>query len=288
MEEFERKVIKTNDIHLHVVVAGPEDGPLLILLHGFPEFWYAWNAQIPALAAAGYRVYAPDMRGYNLSDKPQTVADYKLDTLVADIIGLIDASGREKAYLVAHDWGAIVAWNLAIQHPERLEKLVIINVPHPLIFQQTLRRNPRQLAHSWYVFFFQIPWLPEKLMSLRDWQFGRRTLVGTSKPGSFKREDLIKYKEAWSQPRAMTSMINYYRALARHFPKLPADSRVKVPTLVIWGAHDVALIKEMAQPSADMAINGRLEMFNDATHWVQHDEPEKVSQLILDFFNATV
>src|SRR5512145_875022 len=150
--------IVTHHIHLHVAQAGSPDGPLVILLHGFPEFWYGWRRQIPALASAGYRLWAPDQRGYNLSDKPDGIAAYNLDDLAADVIGLIDAARQEKAYLVGHDWGAAVAWRVANQYPERLQRLVVMNVPHPAVMAQHVRRSFAQLRKSWYILFFQIPW----------------------------------------------------------------------------------------------------------------------------------
>src|SRR5437879_4698652 len=153
--------IATNGIRLNVAQAGPPDGPLVILLHGFPEFWYGWRKQIPALAAAGYRVWAPDQRGYNFSDKPPDVRDYTLDKLAADVAGLIEAAGRQRAIIVGHDWGGAVAWWLAANNPERVERLVIINVPHPLVMRRLILRDPRQTLRSWYMFMFLLPRLPE-------------------------------------------------------------------------------------------------------------------------------
>ncbi len=282
-DNFEHTTIKTNGVNLHVVQAGPLDGPLVILLHGFPEFWYAWKDQIPALAEAGFRVMAPDQRGYNLSDKPRGVKAYRLDELAKDVIGLLDATGRDKCFLVGHDWGANVAWWTAINYPQRLNKLVILNVPHPEVLTQTLRKSLKQVRKSWYVFFFQIPWLPEKLTSMRDWQRGVGSLLTTSRKGTFSRADLEKYKQAWSQPYAMTAMINWYRAIVRHPLKLDPQHKISVPTLVIWGKGDKFLGSEMAQPSADKAENGHVE-FLEASHWVQHEEPEQVNKLLIDFF----
>lgn len=282
--EPEHKTIKTNGVNLHVVQAGPDNGPLVILLHGFPEFWYGWQAQIPALVEAGFRVWVPDQRGYNLSDKPTHITDYDLNKLAADVIGLIDAAGSKKALLVGHDWGANVAWWTAIHYPQRLKKLVILNVPHPAVFSQTLRRNPRQVLKSWYVFFFQIPWLPEKLISLNNWRLGTRSLIQSSRPGTFSPTDLEEYRQAWSEDRAMTTMINWYRAIVQHKPKMSANPRIKVPTLVIWGAKDRFLSLEMAQPSAEMCDEGRLEVIKEATHWVQHEEAERVNKLLIEFF----
>ena len=281
--ELEHSTIETNGIKLHVVQAGPKSGVPVVLLHGFPEFWYGWRNQIPALAEAGCRVIVPDQRGYNLSDKPKGVKNYDVFTLVNDIIGLIDALGYEKVNLVGHDWGAAVAWMLAILHPERLHKLGIMNVPHPAVTRRFLTRDPEQIRRSWYVFFFQLPWIPEAGMKQDDWRGASRALRGSGKIHTFSNEDIEKYKEAWSQPGAMTSMINWYRALIRHAPKLPQDTRVKVRTLMMWGMKDFALSHRMARPSMVHVDEGNLIFFPEATHWVQHDEADAVNHYLIDF-----
>jgi epoxide hydrolase 4 len=283
METLKHEIVATNGINLHVVQDGPQHGPLVILLHGFPEFWYGWRHQIPSLAEAGYWVWAPDQRGYNLSDKPQEISAYGLDELAKDIVGLIDAAGREKAFIIGHDWGAAVAWWVAINYPDRVEKLGILNVPHPSVMTKTLRSQPRQLLKSWYIFFFQIPWLPEFLISRGNWQAAKQMMRRSARSGSFSDEDLEAYREAWGQPRAFTSMINWYRAVVRNSLRMSRSSRVTVPTLMIWGVKDVALDRSMAQPSIDRCDEGQLLFLEQATHWVQHDEPQKVKKLLLDF-----
>lgn len=280
-------MVATNGVNLHVVQDGPQDGPLVVLLHGFPEFWYGWRHQIPVLAEAGYWVWAPDQRGYNLSDKPQEISAYGLDDLAKDIVGLIDAAGRERASIIGHDWGAAVAWWIAIHYPDRVEKLGILNVPHPSVMAKTLRSQPRQLLKSWYIFFFQIPWLPEFLISRGNWQAAKQMMRRSARPGSFRDEDLEAYQQAWSQPRAFTSMINWYRAAVRNPLRMIRSSRVTVPTLMIWGVRDVALERIMAQPSIDRCDEGRLLFLEQATHWVQHDEPEKVKKFLLDFLTKS-
>ena len=282
--DFEHHYVPTNGITLHVVQSGPKDGPVVVLLHGFPEFWYGWRKQITALAEAGYRVWAPDQRGYNLSDKPSGVADYKMTALVADVLGLLDAAGQERAFLVGHDWGAIVAWQLAFFHAARVTRVVILNVPHPRVMTQELRRSPRQLRKSWYMFFFQVPWLPEKLLGLRKFYLGEQTLLGTSRRGTFSAEDLGFYRAAWSRPHALTSMLNWYRAAARYFKQLKPPGRVQVPVHIIWGKRDTFLKSSLAQESLAWCEAGRLTYFNEATHWVQHEEAEAVNELVLGFF----
>lgn len=281
--ELEHRHIKTNGIYLHVIQAGPKSGIPVLLLHGFPEHWRCWIRQIPTLVKAGFRVIAPDQRGYNLSDKPKGIKSYRVDELVKDIIGLIDALEYEKVNLVGHDWGAVVAWMLAHQHPERLQHLGILNVPHPLVMRRFLQRDFEQMRRSWYAMFFQIPWLPELGMRMNNWRSAVLALRGSGLTHTFTNEDIEKYKEAWSQPGAMTSMINWYRAATRYFLQLPAEMHIKVPTLMMWGMKDFALSHRMARPSIDHCDNGRLIFFPDATHWIQRDAAEDVNQHLIDF-----
>ena len=180
--------IPTNGIKLHVVHAGPEDGPVVILLHGFPEFWYGWRKQIPFLAKSGFRVLTPDQRGYNLSDKPAGIRAYHLDQLAADIIGLAPVEG--KITLVGHDWGAFVAWWIAMKYGNRLQKMVILNAPHPVVMRRNLLKNKIQRKKSWYIFYFQLPWLPERMISKNNWEFAIRSLKASSGTGAFSEEDL--------------------------------------------------------------------------------------------------
>lgn len=290
LDNLESTFIQTNGITLHVMQAGPKDGPLLILLHGFPEFWYSWKNQIEPLAEAGYRVWAPDMRGYNLSDKPRGISAYNLDLLAADVVGLMDQAGVDQARLVGHDWGAAVAWWTAANYPDRLSKLGILNVPHHSVMAKHLRTNREQRRRSWYIYIFQLPWLPER--GARRDNYGTFINAIQGRNGRSEEENDL-YRAAWSQPGALTSMINYYRALIRHRPKRstaersgadrPVSNRIRVPTLMIWGAQDVALGREMAQPSIDLCDEGRLVFLEEATHWVQHDEPERVNDLLLEF-----
>jgi epoxide hydrolase 4 len=271
---------------LHYVEAG--DGPLVVLLHGFPDFWFSWRFQIPALAAAGFRVVAPDMRGYNLSSRPQSVRDYDIDLLTADVRDLIRERGAERAFVTGHDWGAAVAWATAAQHPDAVERLAILNVPHPRRMLQGLRR-PRQLLKSWYMLFFQLPWLPERMFSARRWRAFRYGFEHDARPGAFTPDDIERYEEAWSQPGAVTAMINYYRAAFRQSPRR-AEGRIRpitAPTLVIWGERDRYLGAELAEPDrADVPNLERVVRIPDATHWVQHDQPERVTELLIEFFGG--
>lgn len=279
------RTILTNGVRLHAVEAGPPDGPLLILLHGFPEFWYGWREQIDAFAGAGFRVLAPDQRGYNLSDKPRKVASYAIGHLALDVVGLIDEAGCDKACLAGHDWGGAVAWWTAMLHPQRVERLAVLNVPHPGVMRRHLFRNPKQRRRSWYFFYYQLPWLPERSFGAHRFALGAKALQATSRPGTFSDEDVDRYREAWSQPGAVRAMIHWYRAALRVRPQRPMSFRVTVPTLLLWGASDRFLGREMAQPSLDLCDDGRLVFFEEATHWIQHEEPERVNAMLADFFS---
>jgi pimeloyl-ACP methyl ester carboxylesterase len=271
------------NVRLHAVAAGPKDGPAVVLLHGFPEFWYGWRKQIDPLAAAGFRVIVPDQRGYNLSSKPSGVASYALTELVSDVIAIADQLGQKQIFLAGHDWGAAVAWSTAILHPQRIAKLVVLNVPHPSVMRKFLSTRVRQLLRSWYMFFFQLPWLPETLFSANDFQIGVRALLRSSRAGTFPADDLAQYRAAWSQPGAVTAMINWYRALFRLRAKFP-DRTVHIPTRILWGERDAFLMPEMAKESLRYCTDAELYTFADATHWLQHEEPARVSELLIDFF----
>jgi epoxide hydrolase 4 len=278
-----------SEARLHYVEAGPASGPGVVLLHGFPDFWYSWRHQIPALAAAGFRVVAPDMRGYNLSSKPAAVSAYEPRRLAGDIRELIHERGLERACLAGHDWGAAVAWVVAMAHPEVVERLAILNVPHPRRMLGALRRPGRQIAKSWYMFFFQLPWLPERAVRAGDWRAFRYGFEHDARPGAFTPADIDRYREAWSQPGAITATINYYRASMRR----PLGARgggltpITVPTLVIWGEQDRYLGSELAEPDRD-DVPGltRVVRIPEASHWVQHDCPDRVSELLIGHFKA--
>ena len=272
-------------VSLHAVAAGPNDGPVVVLLHGFPEFSYGWRQQIEPLAATGFRVVVPDQRGYNLSSKPSGVAAYALAELVSDVIAIADQLGREKIFLAGHDWGAAVAWSAALLHPQRISKLAVLNVPHPSVMRKFLSTRPRQLLRSWYMFFFQLPWLPEIFFSAFNFRIVSRSLLRSSRPGTFSTEDLAQYRAAWSQPGALTGMINWYRARFRARVKF-SDNIVRVPTRILWGDRDAFLLAEMARESLRYCTNAELFTFANATHWLQHEEAARVSELLIDFFRS--
>ena len=284
--ELAHRYADLGEVRLHYVEAG--EGPLVLLLHGFPQFWYQWRHQVPALVEAGFRVVAPDMRGYNLSDKPLGVRAYRVELLARDMERLILACGEWTAALVGHDWGAIVAWIAAMRHPERVEKLAILNVPHPARFLDGLL-SPMQLLRSSYVFFFQIPRLPEEVIRAGDFALLRSALGRDRvRPGSFTAEDIERYIEAIARPGALNATINYYRALLRHPTGTRALlQRVEAPVLVIWGERDRFLSRRLAEPPPLWVPNlVSVTRLPDASHWVAEDRPLEVNSLLLDFLRS--
>jgi pimeloyl-ACP methyl ester carboxylesterase len=277
---------------LHYAEAG-SGANLVILLHGFPEFWHSWQKQLTALSGS-FHVVAPDMRGYNLSDKPTRVEDYKIDKLVGDVIGLIDHFGAKQAAIVGHDWGAGVAWAVAQKHPERVWKLVVLQVPIAAAWRANM--SLKQLMRSWYMFFFQVPRLPEWLISRQNFRAIERTFTEKlARKNSFASEDVERYKEAARQPGALTGAINYYRANV--FDRLFArkreddvkrsDGRVKVPTLFIFGEQDFAILPETVR-GLDKYIDAyyREVRIPDSGHWVQNEAPAEVNAALLEFLGS--
>ena len=271
-------------VTLHAIEAGLEDGPLVILLHGFPEFWWGWRYQIGPLAEAGFRVLVPDQRGYHLSDKPEGRRAYDLDTLAKDVVGLADALGRRTFSVVGHDWGGLVAWWTASRYPDRVAKLVVLNAPHPSVAGSYMRSHPSQMLRSLYVGFFQIPRLPEAMLSANGYRSLKDALVRTSRRGTFSDGDVARYEKAWSQPGALTAMLNWYRALPLK-PGMP-DSTVRSPTLVIWGTRDRFLEKGLAEASLSLCETGDVRWIENATHWVQHEEPDAVNAALVGFLKT--
>jgi pimeloyl-ACP methyl ester carboxylesterase len=284
---LELRVLHTNGIALHVVFAGPASGKLLVFLHGFPEFWFAWRRQIDHFVSSGYRVILPDQRGYNLSEKPAGIPSYSIDVLAKDVVGVLDNVAGSKTFVVGHDWGAAVAWYLAARYSHRVHRTAMLSAPHPRVFLKNLTMNPAQLLRSWYMLFFQLPWLPERILRRRDWALLVRVLRDTSPPGVFSDSDLEQYKESWARKGALTGMLNWYRAALLRSSKFPVDSdvsRVKVPALLIWGKNDQFAGETMARESLQYCDDGHLEILETATHWVQHEEPAQLNNLLSQFF----
>lgn len=283
-ETWQHRDIISNGIRMHYVTQG--SGPLIVLLHGFPEFWYSWRHQIPFLAEHGYTAVAPDLRGYNDTDKPRT--GYDVATLVRDIEGLIKGLGQERAIIVGHDWGGVLAWVFAARYPQMTERLIIMNAPHPLAFLRELR-TLRQLRKSWYVFFFQIPWLPEyRLLRNNADDIGRMLRGAAVQKAVFPREVTAKFQEAMSKPGAMTAALNYYRQALRRLPSARASGEfhVSAPTLLIWGEQDIALGIELTTGLERWVDDISLQRIPDSGHWVQQEQPDKVNQLMLNFLQS--
>jgi pimeloyl-ACP methyl ester carboxylesterase len=274
--------LRTNGIELHAVADGPEHGPLVLLLHGFPEFSYGWRHQLGPLADAGLRVVAPDLRGYNLSSKPKGLAAYTVDVLADDVLGVADKLGRPRFAVVGHDWGGVLAWHLAAREPGRVERAAILNAPNPATMRNFVRSRPSQLARSWYVGFFQLPALPERVLRAGDYVWLRNGLTRTSRPGTFTPEDLARYRAAWSQPGALTAMLGWYRAV-RLRSAMPRPVRVRVPVRVIWGDRDAFLDRDLAEAGLAWYDRGEACHLRAASHWVQHEEPDEVNRLLLQF-----
>jgi pimeloyl-ACP methyl ester carboxylesterase len=280
-------MIATNNIQLNVETYGKPSDPLVILLHGFPEAGFAWRKIAPQLAEKGYFVLAPDQRGYNLSEKPSHIADYRLDLLAGDILGLMDAYQQPTARVVGHDWGAVVAWYLAMNSPERVKQLAILNVPHPSAMLKKLRTFT-QLRKSWYMFFFQIPALPEWLISRNNFQLGKQSLVRSSLPNTFTESDLAEYVLAWQRAGNFKTMLHWYRALFQKPAIRPKNSKVASPTLILWGKRDAFLSHTLAEDSLAYCLQGELQKWEDATHWLCHEHPGRVSAALLSFFAKIV
>jgi pimeloyl-ACP methyl ester carboxylesterase len=282
-ETWQHRDIMTNGIRMHYVTQGK--GPLVVLLHGFPEFWYSWRYQLPFLAERGYTVVAPDLRGYNDTDKPRT--GYDVPTLLRDIAGLIKGLGQEKAVIVGHDWGGVLAWAFAMSYPQMTERLIVMNAPHPQAMQRAFR-TLKQLRKSWYIFAFQLPWLPENaLLRNNAYEIGRMLKGAAVQKSAFPNEVLATYQEAMSKPGAMTAALNYYRQLIRH-PLRSAKNyaSIGVPTLLIWGEQDIALGIELTYGLEQWVPNIQIKRIPDSGHWVQQEKPELVNTLMAEFLRG--
>lgn len=279
-------MVQTAGLRFEVAEAGEGDH-LALCLHGFPEINYSWRHQIPLLVEKGYRVWAPNMRGYGATDRPREMREYALDRLTQDVADLIDASGAKKVTLIAHDWGAIVAWMFAILKLRPLEQLVIMNVPHPGPARREMRRW-RQLKKSWYIFFFQLPCLPEMLLGRKDGAaIGKLFERTSSNPERFGPSVQRVYNEAAARPGARRAMVNYYRALLRHRDSVdPGDLKVEVPTLTVWGEDDVAISIHCTEGTEQWVSDLTLKRLPGISHWVQQDAPEQVNAILDDWLKG--
>lgn len=281
-----QRFVTANGIQFELAEAGdPESKKLAIMLHGFPELNFSWRHQIPLLADQGWRVWAPNLRGYGASDKPEGVAAYRLNNLLVDVAALVDLARSEhpaeEIMLVAHDWGAVIAWMFAIRKLRPIDRLVIMNVPHPKCAERELR-HWRQLRKSWYIFFFQLPFLPEWTLLANDAQAVRRAFFNTAAhKAQFSKKDLDIYAAAAQRPGAMRAMVNYYRALLRYpDDRDPGDAIVDVPALVIWGENDLALDIHLLDGMEQWVPQLTLHRLPGISHWVQQDAPDDVNGLL--------
>jgi len=264
----------------------PQGAPLVVLLHGFPEFWYSWRHQLVALGEAGYRVVAPDLRGFGRSDKPKGIDAYQIETLADDVAELIRALGAEQASVVGHDWGGVVAWWHSIRHPEQVRTLSILNCPHPGL-QSRMMSDPAQLRRSGYMLFFQLPRIPEQRIRRNDHAYIRAMLRNDpTTPGAFTEDDVQRYADALD-PASTTAALNYYRAYMRRGTKLQKALRpIDRPTQVLWGTADRYLGLEYATPPTRWVWDVRVEKLEGYSHWVQVDAAAQVNKRLLAFLPA--
>lgn len=296
MADWSHEEAIVNGVRLHYVEAG--EGPLVVLLHGFPEHWYAWRKQIPALAEAGYRAVVPDMRGYNRSEKPHGIAPYRMEELVGDVLGLIETCSEERASVVGHDWGGVIAWEVAARHPDSVDRLCVLDAPHPAAYRRELLTHPSdQAKRSSYALFFQLPWLPEALFRAGDYRAVETLLrEDPENPDAFDEKVIARYKRACARPGAMTSMLNYYRAafreqleslfLGESAPDRATNEVIDRPTLLIWGMRDRALSPRLTEGLGRWVPDIRVERLPEASHWVRADKPGRVNELLVDFLDA--
>ena len=277
---FESRLVDVGEVTLAVVFAGPEAGPPVVLLHGFPEFWYAWRGPAAVLARAGFRVIIPDQRGYDRSAKPSGAAAYRIDRLVGDVIGLIDALGYPQVRLGAQDLGGMVGWRAVIDHPERFERFAVIDTPHPLA-----RGEGDENTIKWYRSFLQIPLIPGYAARLANWRLLTSNLRATSADGAFSEDELDQYRSAWDHQNAIHTMGNWYRA---EWLPLETEGRVATPTLVILAADDRFIPAAATRASLAYLDDGRLLELGSGTHWVVGEEPERIGRILAEFFDAKI
>ncbi|BAU64435.1 alpha/beta hydrolase fold protein [Stanieria sp. NIES-3757] len=282
-QDWQEGYVHTNGINLHYVTQG--EGKLMLMLHGFPEFWYSWRHQISEFSR-DYKVVALDLRGYNKSDKPKDIEAYKMSELTKDIEGVIRKLGYESCILVGHDWGGAIAWSFAYDHPEMVDKLIILNLPHPAKFAQGLR-SPQQLLKSSYIFLFQLPLLPELIIQSNDYELISSAFTNMAVDKSaFSQEDLEAYKDAAAKRGALTAMLNYYRNIFDNSFLTNNQQQWKMldlPTLMIWGENDTALGKELSYGTEEYVSDFQIKYIPNCSHWVQQERPELVNQYMHEF-----
>ncbi|TVQ94446.1 MAG: alpha/beta fold hydrolase [Deltaproteobacteria bacterium] len=281
--------VETGASELHVAVAGPDDGVAVLMLHGFPDLWCTWAPQIPALVEAGYRLILPDQRGYNRSSKPESLEGYTLDQLGGDALALLEAFGHTEApvQLVGHDWGAAVSWWLAENHPERFQTVTILNCPPMKVLAKAARSDPKQIMKSWYILFFQVPWISEKVLGAGRGKRMVSALRKGSRAGAYSEPELECYRQAWAQPGAVRGMLSWYRASALSLKRAGPSRRIPLPLTLLWGERDIALRTSLIEPSIARCDQAEVHSFPEAGHWVHRDQPDEVAQAILASFQRS-
>jgi pimeloyl-ACP methyl ester carboxylesterase len=280
--DIHHSFIEANGVRFHCAESGA--GPLVLLLHGFPECWYSWRKQLPALAAAGYRAVAPDMRGYNLTDKPRH--GYNIESLVDDVFALAAALGETRFQLVGHDWGAVVAWQAAWRRPDALRSLTIMNVPHPTAFAEYVRSSPSQMLKSSYMLLFQIPRLPEWVLTRnRAAAIASAFRRSAKRPDTFSKAELDVYREAFLRPGAATCTLNYYRQAIRQGRRALPDSPISVPTQVLWGVDDPVLKLDLNRDLAKWVTDLSFKPISDCGHWTQQEQPDVVNKELVEWLD---
>jgi len=286
MTRITTRRIDTRGLHFSVDECGTGD-KLALCLHGFPESKHSWRHQLPALANMGYRAWAPDLRGYGeTSPRPKGASNYAIDELVADVGALIDASGAKETVLLSHDWGALIAWTFASRKIRPLSRLVIMNVPHPKIFAEVAAKSPEQRKRSWYIAFFQLPWIPEMALTANGARGVKRAFYDMAVDKSrFPDEVLQHYADNARIPGAMTAMVNYYRAAFRNRAAMEAGPWpvIETPTLIVWGEEDSALGLELLPGHERFVRDLTVERLPGVSHWVQQEAPEKVNAILKDW-----
>jgi len=287
---LQHKFVNVNGIIMHYVTIG--NGPLIVFLHGFPEFWYSWRYQIPFFSKH-FKVVVPDMRGYGETEKPAEINEYRIEKLVADIVELIHSLGQEKAIVVGHDWGCAIAWSVAMMLPSIVEKLIVMNMPHLAVFQKNAFRNYEQMQKSWYMFFFLLQDVPENRLSSNNFEFLKHLFeISIKRKEKFTQSDIEDYVSSWSKEGGITGGINYYRAnLNAEFWGSLDESipfpKIKSATLQIWGEEDIFLRKELTEGTNEFVdAPFSLKTIPNCGHWIQQEAPEEVNQVIDEFLNT--
>jgi pimeloyl-ACP methyl ester carboxylesterase len=280
--ELERRLVPTGEVVLHVVLAGPADGPPVLLLHGFPELWYSWHGSLGVLARAGYRVIAPDLRGTNRSDKPRDRGAYTGDAFARDVLGLLDALDVERAFVAGHDVGAGVAWNLVFFHPERVRRAVMLSSPHPFAWERARPQDDPE-SISWFRSFFRLPFLPELVARSGGWWLLTRNLQRTSRAGTFEGETLMVFQAAWARDNAISTMMNVYRADFRR-REIPGEGKPTMPVRYVYGGTDAFVPREANRITAEVLGEDAVVELPENGHWLPLEEPERIGALLVDFF----